>query len=42
MSATDVASTFLTPIKLTIMVSVFASVPVILYQVWAFYRTSTV
>ncbi|WP_311753062.1 Sec-independent protein translocase subunit TatC [Proteus columbae] len=36
MSATDVASTFLTPIKLTIMVSVFASVPVILYQVWAF------
>ncbi|WP_058911817.1 Sec-independent protein translocase subunit TatC [Entomohabitans teleogrylli] len=36
MIATDVASPFFTPIKLTIMVSVILSVPVILYQVWAF------
>ncbi|CDL81661.1 Sec-independent protein translocase subunit TatC [Xenorhabdus szentirmaii] len=36
MIATDVASPFFTPIKLTIMVSVFVSAPVILYQVWAF------
>ncbi|WP_215847961.1 Sec-independent protein translocase subunit TatC [Candidatus Pantoea bituminis] len=36
MIATDVASPFFTPIKLTIIVSVFFAVPVILYQVWAF------
>ncbi|MDC9589397.1 Sec-independent protein translocase subunit TatC [Xenorhabdus sp. XENO-10] len=36
MIATDVASPFFTPIKLTIMVSIFVSVPMILYQVWAF------
>ena len=36
MIATDVASPFLTPIKLTFMVSVIFSAPVILYQVWAF------
>ncbi|MDX8000435.1 Sec-independent protein translocase subunit TatC [Xenorhabdus sp. Reich] len=36
MIATDVASPFFTPIKLTIMVSVFISVPMILYQVWVF------
>lgn len=36
MIATDVASPFLAPIKLTIIVSLFLSVPVILYQVWAF------
>ncbi|WP_368855863.1 twin-arginine translocase subunit TatC, partial [Enterococcus faecium] len=36
MSATDVASPFFTPIKLTFMVSVILSVPIILYQVWAF------
>lgn len=36
MSATDVASTFFTPIKLTFMVAVFISIPVILYQLWAF------
>lgn len=36
MIATDVASPFFTPIKLTIIVSLFLSVPVILYQVWAF------
>ena len=36
MIATDVASTFLTPIKLTVIVSVFLAVPIILYQVWGF------
>ncbi|MFK8258874.1 Sec-independent protein translocase subunit TatC [Erwinia sp. AnSW2-5] len=36
MIATDVASPFLAPIKLTIIVSLFLSVPIILYQVWAF------
>ncbi|MBA2814302.1 Sec-independent protein translocase subunit TatC [Candidatus Pantoea persica] len=36
MIATDVASPFFTPIKLTIIVSIFLAVPVILYQVWAF------
>ncbi|MDC9593972.1 Sec-independent protein translocase subunit TatC [Xenorhabdus sp. IM139775] len=36
MIATDVASPFFTPIKLTVMVSVFVSAPMILYQVWAF------
>ncbi|MBP2169238.1 sec-independent protein translocase protein TatC [Erwinia toletana] len=36
MIATDVASPFFTPIKLTMIVSVFISIPVILHQVWAF------
>lgn len=36
MIATDVASPFFTPIKLTIMVSVVLSAPVILHQIWAF------
>lgn len=36
MIATDVASPFFTPIKLTMMVSVFVSAPMILYQIWAF------
>ena len=36
MIATDVASPFFTPIKLTLVVSVFVAVPVILYQLWAF------
>lgn len=36
MIATDVASPFFTPIKLTIYVSVFLAAPVILYQIWAF------
>lgn len=36
MIATDVASPFFTPIKLTIYVSVFLAAPIILYQVWAF------
>ncbi len=36
MIATDVASPFFTPIKLTIIVSIFICVPLFLYQVWAF------
>ncbi len=36
MIATDVASPFFTPIKLTLVVSVFVSAPMILYQVWDF------
>jgi len=36
MIATDVASPFFTPLKLTLIVAVFLSVPYILYQVWAF------
>jgi len=36
MIATDVASPFLAPIKLTVIVSVFLAVPIILYQIWAF------
>lgn len=36
MIATDVASPFFAPVKLTMIVSVFIAVPVILYQIWAF------
>ncbi len=36
MIATGVASPFLTPFKLTMMVSVFLGVPVILHQIWGF------
>ncbi|GEM81799.1 twin-arginine translocase subunit TatC [Vibrio superstes] len=36
MIATDVASPFFTPLKLTLISSVFVAVPFILYQVWAF------
>lgn len=36
MIATGVASPFFTPIKLTVMASIFLAVPIILYQVWAF------
>ncbi|AIR69749.1 MULTISPECIES: Sec-independent protein translocase subunit TatC [Dickeya] len=36
MIATDVASPFFTPIKLTLIVSVFLSAPLVLYQIWAF------
>ncbi len=36
MIATDVASPFFTPVKLTFMVSLILSAPVFLYQVWAF------
>ncbi|MDN3679583.1 twin-arginine translocase subunit TatC [Vibrio tapetis subsp. quintayensis] len=36
MIATDVASPFFTPLKLTLVASIFVAVPLILYQVWAF------
>lgn len=36
MIATDVASPFFTPLKLTLLVAVFIAVPFILYQIWAF------
>ncbi|MGL5199591.1 MAG: twin-arginine translocase subunit TatC, partial [Aeromonas veronii] len=34
--ATDVATPFLTPIKLTLVVSFFVAIPYLLYQAWAF------
>ena len=36
MIATGVASPFLTPFKLTMMVALFLSMPVILHQIWSF------
>lgn len=36
MIATEVASSFLTPVKLTFMVAIFIGIPYILYQVWGF------
>ena len=36
MIATEVASPFLTPFKLALVLSVFVSMPMILYQAWAF------
>ena len=36
MIATEVASPFLTPFKLTLFVAVFIAVPYIFYQVWSF------
>lgn len=36
MIATDVASPFFAPFKLTIVLSIFLAMPLILYQVWAF------
>jgi sec-independent protein translocase protein TatC len=36
MIATEVASPFLTPFKLTLVFSLFAAMPYILYQAWAF------
>lgn len=36
MIATDVASPFLTPFKLTLLASVVLAVPYILYQIWSF------
>ena len=36
MIAIDVASPFLTPFKMVLMLSVFLAMPVILYQAWAF------
>ena len=36
MIATEVASPFLTPFKLTLVTAVFLAIPVVLYQVWSF------
>tara|TARA_B110000971_G_C19920276_1_gene458835 strand:+ start:215 stop:955 length:741 start_codon:yes stop_codon:yes gene_type:complete len=36
MIATEVASPFLTPFKLTLVLSIFAAMPYILFQTWAF------
>ncbi|EED34752.1 twin arginine-targeting protein translocase TatC [Luminiphilus syltensis NOR5-1B] len=36
MIATEVASPFLTPFKLTLVLALFLAIPVILYQIWAF------
>ena len=36
MIATDVATPFITPIKLTLVVSFFLAIPYLLYQAWAF------
>src|SRR3546814_17406900 len=36
MIATGVASPFLTPFKLTLMVALFLSMPILLYQIWGF------
>jgi sec-independent protein translocase protein TatC len=36
MIATDVASPFLTPFKLTFFLAVFATMPFVLYQIWSF------
>jgi len=36
MIATDVASPFFTPFKLTIVISIFIAMPYILYQLWSF------
>jgi sec-independent protein translocase protein TatC len=36
MIATEVASPFLTPFKLTIMAAIFLAIPYVLYQVWSF------
>ena len=36
MIATEVASPFLTPFKLTLVLAVFAAIPYILYQIWSF------
>lgn len=36
MIATDVASPFLTPFKLTLVLAVFLAVPYLLYQLWSF------
>jgi sec-independent protein translocase protein TatC len=36
MIATEVASPFFAPLKLTMVVAVFAAIPVVLYQMWSF------
>lgn len=36
MIATDITSPFMTPFKLTLLVSVFAAMPFLLFQIWSF------
>ena len=36
MIATGVASPFLTPFKLSLVLAIFMAIPVILYQIWGF------
>ncbi|MBT4159720.1 MAG: Sec-independent protein translocase subunit TatC, partial [Gammaproteobacteria bacterium] len=36
MIATEVASPFLTPFKLTLVLSIFAAMPYLLHQIWSF------
>ncbi|HAN67478.1 MAG TPA: twin-arginine translocase subunit TatC, partial [Halieaceae bacterium] len=36
MIATDVASPFLTPFKLTLVAAIFIAIPYVLYQAWSF------
>ncbi|GAA3571512.1 MULTISPECIES: twin-arginine translocase subunit TatC [Marinobacter] len=36
MIATDITSTFFAPLKLALVLAVFAAIPVILYQIWSF------
>ena len=36
MIATDVASPFLTPFKLTLVTAIFVAIPYVLYQIWSF------
>jgi sec-independent protein translocase protein TatC len=36
MIATDIASPFFAPLKLALVVAVFAAIPVVLYQIWSF------
>jgi sec-independent protein translocase protein TatC len=36
MIATDVASPFLTPFKLTLVAAIFVAIPYLLYQIWSF------
>lgn len=36
MIATDITSSFMTPFKLTLFIALFAAIPYVLYQIWAF------
>ena len=36
MIATGVASPFLTPFKLSLVLAIFMAIPVVLYQIWGF------
>src|SRR5690554_339936 len=39
MIATDITSPFFAPLKLALVLAVFAAIPVILYQLWSFVRS---